>query len=526
MSKLPVFSKPPQRIVDDPSGSPRIYGPIPQRSFGVAPREFGELIFSGIHKRHQGGVDSGQGGDIPVVDPLLGLAWSAGITEYWRSGDMLSDDDFEVKYIIDGVDTTSPITPAGLLLPDFEGVYYALPAANDLPVYGARWDNGIPYANTAAGSNAPLPEMPHLFAQPAYTNGFHSSSDMANGYWGGIAPAAQNGVGITGVPNTATTLSSTGTWQHRSINFPDPNIAVVGAGYVATTRTFISKDSPGTRVDIQANFNSDPDDRVGIDISTGAVLSPPTTALYSIHEEGNFWVITCQVTAIADTSTYMTYRVYAALSVETGDVVVGQNEYHGARTLAEVEHSAPIITEGSTVTSPAVRLPYDDANHANDQGMYYCEYTLLGTGEGSQGVVVTGNFGRILTVSTNGDPANVSSTDSSGTQLNRFSAVEQVTTYKMAMIYDASELLRTLDIDGLATEAAYSGEWQQDGGLSLLGHDSVTSAAGSLPALIRNVTRWDLPYADAKAKAAELMLNHVTYKGIKLTHNAIGVTYD
>ena len=51
-------------------------------------------------------------------------------------------------------------------------------------------------------------------------------------------------------------------------------------------------------------------------------------------------------------------------------------------SIAQISGAAPIITEGSTVSTTAVEIEYDILNHNNAQGAYYAGLYRYATADG------------------------------------------------------------------------------------------------------------------------------------------------
>ncbi|MCA9326872.1 hypothetical protein KC976_04715, partial [Candidatus Saccharibacteria bacterium] len=120
----------------------------------------------------------------------------------WHAAYPDSDGVMQAQLIGSGTPTFN--VDAGLLLPDCQGVYVAI-SEDTPPWHGARWSGGVAYGTD--GSGDPLDPLPSLYGAPAYTNSLTYSNDLTGWSQVGTSVSALDAVGLTGAPNTATTLT-------------------------------------------------------------------------------------------------------------------------------------------------------------------------------------------------------------------------------------------------------------------------------------------------------------------------------
>ena len=156
-------------------------------------------------------------------------------------------------------------------------------------------------------------------------------------------------------------------------------------------------------------------------------------------------------------------------------------------SIAQIRGAAPIITAASTVTTTAISMSYDIANHSDEKGAYYCEWTTLGD---FTGIAFSVAGARLYAAPTN-------AYTSDGTTSPAASYTHVVGTFnKEGSVYGES----------LAVNA--NGNWSSE-----VAYDGAYSTLTEIPVcvppdtamLVRNIRRYNLNYTAAKAKIDELM---------------------
>ena len=364
---------------------------------------------------------------------------------------------------------------------------------------------------------ATLDPLPSLYGAPSYTNSLTYSNDLTNGAWtvsGGTPVVALSQAGLTGAPNTATLLTDDdGTVTERlgrTVTIPNDSNPCTG-------RIFILKDSDETRfpaITWRVTGGTQVRRDIHINTKTGAtaVWAGFSDGSSEVNDRGLWWEVLFSVTNNSTNSSMNVDIKPAAGSVlgtesaaATGSIIVGNAELHLNKTIAAVRGSAPIITAASTVTTTAISMSYDIANHSDEKGAYYCEatqfdvsatYTVGLVGVGASGRIISETYAGVMT-----------SYDGTGgvTTLGSGTAVAG-TSYKYGVAYSTADSAKIGYKDGTAgSEGAYDGEYSATAGL-LVWSASGFNGAPTRPGLIKNIRRYNLNYTAAKAKIDELML--------------------
>ena len=154
---------------------------------------------------------------------------------------------------------------------------------------------------------------------------------------------------------------------------------------------------------------------------------------------------------------------------------------------------------GDIEVTAAIQLPYDIANHSDVQGAYYCEVQLLAAPASITNTILStndaANNGRVLRSETTRTRTRYT-TDTAGAGVITMPVMDTTWT-KFGVAYDQSTKEIGSNMNGAWVEFTTYGEFWSGTVLSLLQVDQA--------ALIRNVRRYDLAYADAKAKIDFLM---------------------
>jgi hypothetical protein len=442
------------------------------------------------------------GGEAPTD---TGLVWAgAGSDLYTQAGG--NDLEFKVQTLGVGTPAFSSPTP-GLILPNSAGDFVAVPPGEP-PVLRATWLGGKPFS--------PAGDQPYLYGAPAFENIQTWSYDLSNAVWTKNRPgmAALDADGITGNANGASTVSDT---SNTVIEFLQGNVVIPNDTNWVTARYIVLKDTDQTRFPsfgldlalgttqrIRANFNT----------ATGEFrtwLNTGTTDI-SVIDKGNWWIITLSVlnNAAGNTQARMYIDPARELSLAgggnaaaTGSVVIGNAElFTGPNMLNETcRGAAPIQTAGAAASTPEIGFDYDLGNHANNQGAYYFEFRPTWDAAESETYHPLLSMANTNTVNTtyvqNGTQWRLRDTVTTSLATQGLVRGQVV---KYGGVYDATAGLMQVTIDGvLGSEVAYSGTFPVTAG-RILGYGFPTRPGG-----IRNLRRYDLPYAEAKAKIAALM---------------------
>ncbi len=359
-------------------------------------------------------------------------------------------------------------------------------------------------------AGVPFASLPYLYGGPAGTNEITFSRDLTDAAWAetGSSVAAFDAVGLEGIANTASTLTD----DAGTLEFVDEIITVPNDSNTHTWRVFIDKDVDETRfpeVECRLTGGTQQDRSLDLNTSTGASTSrvdTGTTAI-EVNDVGLWWE--CLISVANNTTGNVSARIliYPALgttiavvnNAATGSIIVGNVELHLNKTIEQVRGSTPIFTSGSTVTVDESELSFDDANHDNTEGAYFCEFKNVGlTSQNPGGIIGLGSNGRILYTATQFRAFD-------GTTVVTGPAVTLAaddTEYKLGNAYGSGN--HRINTDGVfGTTVAYDGSY--DGTvLKILRSSVFTVPVGVM--LLRNLRRYDLPFVKAQAKIDRLMI--------------------
>jgi hypothetical protein len=250
--------------------------------------------------------------------------------------------------------------------------------------------------------------------------------------------------------------------------------------------------------------------RAYFDLTNGLVgFVDPSVVATAIEDLGGGW-FACyyEKTTTTDLSGFI--QVYPRggnlVGPDIGDtIVIGNMEFFDGKTIAQVKGSAPIVTAGATGTSTTVNISYPVANHSSAQGFYYMEATNLSTttlGAGGVGWMTMGSSARIMYNNSNISSFRAYDGATLGPNMTRNGNYGDVN--KQATVYDLVAAEYNSNSNGTYGIDATYGGFTPNIDINLVGQ--TTAAGPTITCLIRNIQRWDLPYADAKAKIDELMI--------------------
>jgi hypothetical protein len=342
---------------------------------------------------------------------------------------------------------------------------------------------------------APLAEVPYLQYYPAAQNDCEYSNDLTQG-WTGTFTATLDEVGLTGEPNTASTLTSTAPNHAREGKTSPTGQSNVGVLYV--------KQGGGDSVSaaLYIGIGGAETSIVSFNPQTGGYISNSGTALvaYEIISLDNDW-FKVLIETNAATGTVYNFEIQASTTAAPATIIVGNAEIHFNKTLAEVRGLGPIFTEASAVATDVVEYSFDIANATADQHVWYMEENpSFNTGEtnatntglfhyfstGTRPLYYTNSFAIILRLTgvTNG-PATVANTPRN-----------------IAWYYQSPENEQDMNVDGAYQSAAgYT--------LTTLGTEITVSNSGNKTAAadkFRNIQRYDAAtIAESKTLIDSLM---------------------
>lgn len=361
---------------------------------------------------------------------------------------------------------------------------------------------------TTGGTPTAYGEIPSLYAAPALTNLMTYSRDLTGTGWSSNAngTATYDQVGLTGEPNTASLVDATG-----ADGFATYSYTPTGTNTMTVLLRVLKDNNTSRYPSIFASGNIF--GHYHIDTQNGTLVPEGVLAdATEVVSNGLWWDIYLQkdltggafqfrINGARGGATQGTYDASA-----TGSVVVGNLEVFEGKTIAEVKGSAPIVTEGSTVTTSDVLIDYDTANHAADQGVYYAEFISLAPNTGWVGPLASGGSGaRILY---HNPTVNVLYTDAGGSPQSDVTVAPEAyeNWTKGAVAYNEADQLYIVNKNGTyaGSDSSYNPPYTTGSPIRVGGNRQAD--APLCPNLTRNIQRWDLPYADAKAKIDELML--------------------
>ena len=377
---------------------------------------------------------------------------------------------------------------SSLLLPDYQGVYRTI-GAGEAPIVGARWVGGVPYATDELGD--PLTDW-WFQCQPSYTNSATYSNDLTNAVWTKTtASAALDAIGITGAPNTATTLT-------------DASGVVIGNA----TRTIAGLSGSAFTADIMVLKEDDetsfPDFDIGgksfrFNKKTGDYALRGGTPTVEVEDLGTWWRIYVSDTA-AGGAIYCSPAVTAVWGTATqaaaqGSVVVGNYAIHIGKTIAQVRGSAPIITAASTVSTTAVYGTFDIANHSDTKGAYMASVkkVLSSTEQAANaagGQIIAGN--RLYYA----DSSAAHSANDGTTTVSVTDTWAAGATVKLGVAYEDGGNMVAVQDGTAGTPDSYDGDWSAT--------FTIGASANKAPILIKDVRRYNLSYTAGLAKLEEI----------------------
>ena len=361
-----------------------------------------------------------------------------------------------------------------------------------------------------------LAEVPWLYGGPAATNQITYSRDLTNVAWAkiGTAVVAYDAVGMTGAANTASTVTDDDAASYEGVS---ESVTIPNDNNLITVRTFIKKDADETRFPEIRPLLSGGTTQYGyiqLNTATGVAQRRASAGTYAfeVNDAGDWWEMLISIANNTSGNVTCTLEISAArgttLGAQTvtavGSIIVGNAEIHINKTIAQVRGSSPIFTAGATGTVDATDLSFDDANHDDTEGAYYCEIKNVGINSTHlYGLVGMGSSGRILYTFSGGnyfrayDGANAIT--GPGVTLDA-----DDTEYKIALAYGSGSQRVNTD-DAWGTADTYDGVYNNsESSLNVLKHFQFASAASSV-AFMRNLRRYDMSYDEAIIAIPDMM---------------------
>ncbi len=354
-----------------------------------------------------------------------------------------------------------------------------------------------------------------LYGGPAGTNQLIRSYDLADAAWAetGSNVAVLDAVGMRGEANDATTLTDDDSGSPESVN---DTVTCPNDSNTNTFRSFIRKDSDEIRFPsfrYRLSGGAAQSDHLHINTKTGA-FAEETGSVFSdleVNDAGDWWEVL--VSLLNDSSGNTSCLIYCypargivfgvSSSAAIGSCIIGNMEIHLNKTIAQVRGTTPIFTSGSTESVNASDPNFDDANHSDTEGAYFCEFRNVGIdGVNDAGLIGLGTAGRILySTAANGFKALDGVNTASGPVVTL--AADDVE-YKIGLAYGSSKQ-RINTNDSWGAEATYDGVYNNaENKLNVL-HDDVTTSAPEGVMLVRNLRRYNMTYAEALIAIPKMM---------------------
>lgn len=207
----------------------------------------------------------------------------------------------------------------------------------------------------AVGANlSPFPTLMHM---PGATNSLPDSFDLTTWNQTGTAVSALDANGLTGAPNTASTLTDN---DGAAFEFVEKLTTVANDSATHTLEAWIAKDSDETRFpDLLAQLvgGSTVTESGHLNTSSGVGGSRHSSAVVVV-DRGLWWQMLVPVTNNSSGNTSLRYRLYPAITdvfettdvAATGSIEVAHTSLHLNKTVAEVKNLSPVVTSGAAVT--------------------------------------------------------------------------------------------------------------------------------------------------------------------------------
>lgn len=313
-----------------------------------------------------------------------------------------------------------------------------------------------------------LSPLPSLAYNPDATNDQIQSNDQTNAEWTStnITPL-QDEVGITGDPNTACTLTATAANGTCIAN------AITAASATHATAWHIKrKTGTGT---------------IELTVDNGATWQDITSSVGS-----SFSRIAVDQAAVTNP------QIGIRIVTDTDAVIVGNDECHLTKTLAEVRGAPPIFTTTGPVSINETEYTFDQINHDNTQGAYYFEF--IPSVSRSENDVLNQQYinSYITYIHISGWISTYDGTTASQHSKD-YIANESL---KVAVVFSANDSIKNINVNGVwMSDSAYDGSYDGNTYSILRWLDGLKSAAVS-----RSIHRWQGgAYAQLKAEIDSLM---------------------
>jgi hypothetical protein len=228
--------------------------------------------------------------------------------------------------------------------------YVANPASDPATKHYANLNGNTVLSNVVTEAvGAALAVVPSLYAAPAMTNLVTYSDTSVGWNWqGGTGTNAVDEVGLTGEPNTATTLNDNSNTATISMS---EDVVVPAAANACTNRVFIKKDANTSRfaaVQIQVfSGGTNRSAQWGFNTQTGATALITSggggNPAIQVDSVGDWWAVYTQIDN--DTNTLLRSQIWPAWSTTIDgaadatlqdSVILGNCESYDNKTIARV----------------------------------------------------------------------------------------------------------------------------------------------------------------------------------------------
>jgi len=247
---------------------------------------------------------------------------------------------------------------------------------------GVEWFSNA-NGNTVASNvvteaiGALLSPLPTLKVDPGLTNSLFHSSDLTGWSATGTPVIAYDAVGLTGTPNTATTLTDD---DGSAIEFTRRSITTT-ANEIVTTRYFIKKDTDQTRfVGLLTGAYGANNKIYHLNTQTGDIVLGTTVGTVNdvatfVESRGAWWAVYLQCSLAGTSFNGMVIPAYGTVfgtssAAATGSCIVGNVGIYRSKTIEQVKGTGPIFATTAAVTTGAQTGPvFDSANISATSGL-------------------------------------------------------------------------------------------------------------------------------------------------------------
>jgi hypothetical protein len=373
---------------------------------------------------------------------------------------------------------------------------------------------------TDSGTYTPLADEPYLVASPALTNSLtYSLPDATNWTETGTSVVGANTTGMDGASDSAVVLTDD---DGSALEYITESGSIPADTNTNVLRLFVKKDATTTRfpaILLQLNVGADIRSYWHLNTSTGASTargSNDASAAIDVRDTGaGWWEVLVSVANNGSAAGFIVYIVPAdgtvfgtSSAAATGSITCGGCELHENKTIAQVRGAGPIFTSGSTATTNATDLSFDDANH-DEQGGYYCEALFYSKDPSNNntpkfGCIGVGFSGACLYFR---DTNNISGYDGTNVASVTYTSANG-TAFKLAVAYGGTNF--RVNVDGSwGTAATFAGWTNSESKIRVGANTGFTGPPSSGEkngvGLLRNIRRYDQAYTNAQNTINDLM---------------------